>query len=188
MSCGDQECPLPRNTSQGMLPGVTYLSAPPPQASQGQPLTFYSRRSVYNGLVQYYGDLIFQKVDSPNPAYSMYACQIACLCSDKRFLFAITLPDHNQNGYKMLLSRISWISFQARVSNTEYNVMTHSYNPVQSEISQTTIRQIEEKQTGVVYKVDNHPLKLELLGNKYYHATGTIGDALEMFATVIYFT
>jgi len=195
MACNDSTCSLeklrgipPNRNAQGILPQVTYLQrpqAPPPPDNRG--MTFYNRREMYIGIVDYYGDLTMGKIQSTNPSFSMYACRISCLCNQNRYLFAITHPDLNPVGMVINLSRLSWVSFQARVSPEIYRVPEHAYQPSPSAISRVNIHQTEEKVNGVVYKVEGHPLKLELIGKEYFSQTGTIGDALEMFCSVLWF-
>ena len=198
MSCGDQECSLFNLQMPGFdqskrgqpdeekqMSNVSYIDRT--SFAVPEPMTFYSRKPTYDGIVKYYGDLLLTKVDSPNPSYDMYACQLSCLCSEKRFIFAITYPDGNPIGYKKLLSRIAWVSFQTRVSTTEYDVLTHAYEPYTSDFINTPIRQIRETERGIIYQVEGHPMNLELLGNRFYRDSGTVGDALEMFASVLYF-
>jgi hypothetical protein len=182
MDCDQQSCSLPKSQ------GVTYLA---PSQLYSKPFISY-RSDVYNGFIDYYGDLLFQKIESPTLQYSMYCCKISCMCNENRYLFAIVARDEAPYGFTYPLSKLKWVSFQARVSKTVYQVNEQQYLNTSSTLNpnsviRATIKQTEEQKDKVVYTVSNFPLIIELLGTSYFHTSGTVQDALEMFSTVVYF-
>ena len=145
---------------------------------------------VYESIIMYYGDILMYKVECSNPSYSMYATRVICLTSENRYLFAICEKDLRGLGAPMKLSSLQWISFQARVSTTEYPVDSIFVEGIQTnDFIDANISQIEENNNSATYKVDGYPIIVQLIGNNAgYRSTGTVGEALQTYCTVIYFT
>lgn len=173
MACGDQTCSLPRLTSDSATT-INHRVAP-------------IRRTIYESIVMYYGNPTMYKVDSPNHMFSMYVIGITCFCADKRYLIAVCQPDQRGLGSSVSLSQLNWISFQARVSPTDYHVPSIHYQPTPSIFTNSQINQIPSQNNVATYSVLGFPLRIQLVGNGGYRADGTVGEALETFSTVIFF-
>ena len=180
--------PVPPQNFPGQQQGITMLS---PSLPGGQNINI--RRQIYEGFISYCGDLHMTKLYSNNDNFSLYGARISCFCSDLRYVYVLTVPDHAAYGQTVLLSSLSWTSFQTRTSKTDHNLPVQSYrNGSQANhIIGSIIRQIREDGDRTVYKVENLPLQVDILGEDGnsggYHTDGTIGQALETFSTVIYF-
>ena len=148
--------------------------------------SFY--RKVYESLIIYYSNPVMYKVQSPNPQYSMYVIGIACMCADKRYLIAICPIDNNRIGTQVNLSRLNWISFQARVSPTDYKVPSIYIEPVPNAFTESGIVQIPDEGGIATYRSVDFPLKIQILGNGNYRNDGSIEEALQTYNTVMYFT
>ena len=84
------------------------------------------RQEIYNNIVNYFGDIIFTKLNSKatsdGTVYGLYYCKVGCmLCIDNRYLLVIVKEDTNGSsdneipvGTQMYLSNLQWISFQTR--------------------------------------------------------------------------
>lgn len=145
------------------------------------------RRKVYESLIMYYNNPIMYKIPSTNVDYSMYATGIACMCADRRYLIAICPADNNQIGIQLPLSRLNWVSFQARVSPTNYNVPSVYIESISNSFTESSIVQIKDENGIATYKSVDFPLKVQILGNGIYRNDGTIEEALQTFNTVLYF-
>ena len=145
------------------------------------------RSLVYEDLIKYYGDITFSKVQSPNPGLSMYAVGINSLINEKRYLFAMCQPNHYPLGFREKLSRLQWISFQARTTPTEYSVSFVSINPTETPFTTSEIYQISDDEKSITYQVHGYPIKIQLLGNLGYRTKGRVDYALQSYETVLYF-
>jgi hypothetical protein len=170
MACGDQSCSL-------RALNVTSI---------GEPINNI-RRSVYESLIMYYGNPTMYKVESPNHMYSMYVVEVACFCADKRYLIAVCRPDNKGFGTPVPLSQLQWISFQARVSPTNYQVPKVHFEGVSTLFTQSEIRQMPNENNIATYMVTGYPVKVQLLGNSMYRDTGSVSEALETYTTVLFF-
>jgi hypothetical protein len=78
------------------------------------------RQDIYNSIVEYFGDVIFTKLNSKSTSdgtiYGLYYCKIGCmLCIDNRYLLVIVKDDEEiPIGTHIYLSNLNWISFQTR--------------------------------------------------------------------------
>lgn len=78
------------------------------------------RQEVYNNIVNYFGDIIFTKLNSKATSdgnvYGIYYCKIGCmLCVDNRYFLTIVKDDEDTPiGSQIFLSNLQWISFQTR--------------------------------------------------------------------------
>lgn len=136
----------------------------------------------------YYENPTMFKVESPNPAFSMYVIGVACFCADRRYLIAVCPPDRNGLGTPMHLSQLNWVSFQARVSPTNYPVGSVHVEGIPNPFSNTAINQIPDENGVATYRVQGYPMKVQLVGNNGgYRENGTIGEALQTYSTVLFF-
>ena len=174
MSCNDQACSISTLRSTPLPIGVSQ-----------------EKRRVYESVILYFGDLVMYKIPSKNPNLSMYACAIATLIHENRYIFAICNHDANPLGFTSKLSGLNWVSFQCRISSDDFNLPHTNYVPNSNAFTDTEINQIGEENKIITYQVQGLPLKLQLLPLTYhsgYRARGTVGEALETFATVLFFT
>lgn len=177
MSCSDQACSL-SSLSAGRA--GTAL----PAAQQISPI----RRSVYESIIMYYNDPMMYKVESPNRAFSLYVVGVTCFCADRRYLIAVCPPDRNGLGAPMRLSQLNWVSFQARVSPTQYPVSSIYVEGNNNPFTNTEIRQIPDENGIATYQVQGYPMKVQLVGGQSaYRDNGTVGEALQTYSTVLYF-
>lgn len=167
MACGDQACSLNRLTSSNSVS--------------------INRRTVYESIVLFYDNPTMYKVVSTNPMFSMYAIGVACFCAEKRYLIAVCNADQRALGSSVPLSQLNWVSFQARVSPTDYHVPSIHYEPTASIFTNSQITQIEDRNNLPTYSIKDFPLKIQLVGNFKYRSEGTVGEALETFSTVLFF-
>ncbi len=195
MSCPDGVCPMTPGVKGPQ--GVTYLTEERKQQPSDGPSTGVSRlspsmpqirRQVYEGVIQHFGDIKMAKIPCDDPRYSMYGAQVPCMCAEKRFIFAIALPDRNPYGAITLLSRINWVSFQTRTSVAEYSVPVVSYESKQTVFGSTAIKMVRDEEINSYYRTPQVPIEIQLIqGSRGYSTEGTITDALETYATIIYF-
>ena len=79
------------------------------------------RQEIYNNIVNYFGDIIFTKLNSKatsdGTVYGLYYCKVGCmLCIDNRYLLVIVKEDTNGSsdneipvGTQMYLSNVKRI-------------------------------------------------------------------------------
>ncbi len=171
MSCSNSVCSL----------GSTQHSTMPVSSS-------HIRRTIYESILLYYGNPQMYKIESPNPMFSMYAIGVACFCAERRYLIAVCPPDRNGLGFPMNLSQLNWISFQARISPTNYPVGSIYIEGSPNPLTESEIIQIPNENDVTTYIVSGYPLKVQLLGDGAgYRSRGTFGEALQTYNTVIYF-
>jgi hypothetical protein len=173
MSCSDQVCSLSTMRPATALP-----------QQQIAPL----RRTVYESILLYYGNPVMYKIESPNPMFSMYAIGITSFCADRRYLIVVCPPDRNGLGSPMNLSQLNWVSFQARVSPTNYPVNSIYVEGSPNPFTESEIVQVPDENGVTTYQVVGYPMKVQLLGaGAGYRDRGTVGEALQTYSTVLFF-
>lgn len=167
MSCSDNVCSL-----------STVKSTRNPSLS--------SSNEIYQGIADYYLDPIMTKIQSPNPVFSMYAIGVTCFCPDRRYLIAVCQNDNNPIGSNVRLSQLNWVSFQARVSPTNYAVPSQFFECVSNRLTKTQIDNIMDEGNVSTYVANGYRLKVQLLGDTY-RSRGTLEEALQTYNTVLFF-
>ncbi len=172
MSCSNRVCSL--ETTRTSTPILT---------------SSHIRRTIYESIILYYGNPLMYKIDSPNPMFSMYAIGVSSFCADRRYLIAVCPPDRNGLGFPTHLSQLNWLSFQARVSPTNYSVGSIYVEGIPNPLTESEITQIPDENNVTTYSVSGYPLKVQLLGDgARYRNRGTFGEALQTYNTVVFFS
>jgi len=143
---------------------------------------------VYTGISSYYNNPLLTKVESPNPLFSMYCIGVTSFCAERRYLFAICQTDRNPIGMQVNLDRLRWVSFQVRISSTNYPVPSSYFEGLQNSFTQKIVQQIPTDNGVTTYQLEGYPLKIQLLGNgSNYRSRGTVEETLQTFNTVLFF-
>ena len=151
-----------------------------------------NRTSIYNIIVEYFGDIVMTK-KSINNEYSVYYSNIGCLlCLDNRYLVAITQNDDFPINYSCKLSELSWVSFQTRIfDKIGFRLKQQQIKQLKvSRLLLSKIEKVDETKTKSVYMSHDVPLKIELLKENEidkHSETGTIKIALDTYACVLSF-
>jgi hypothetical protein len=144
------------------------------------------RQEIYNNIVNYFGDIIFTKLNSKatsdGTVYGLYYCKVGCmLCIDNRYLLVIVKEDTNGSsdneipvGTQMYLSNLHWISFQTR-SIDDFETV----NPYGIKIKQQNVKNdrnmiidlemklLEELNDRVSYECsENYPISVDIMKKK----------------------
>lgn len=190
MACGEEgKCSLP-SIGGPRLEGTTLLGS----ASRHGSLTSV-RSQIYEGFINYCGNLLMTKLYSQEKTYDLFAAKIHCFCSDYRYVYVLAVPDNRISyGQQVYLSYLTWTSFQTRTSKTDRDLSVQSFKKGDSDefIVNTKIQQVSETNDRTTYLADRLPLKVEILNTDKnsiggYHSEGTIKQALDTFNTVVYF-
>lgn len=143
-------------------------------------------QEIYNNIVNYFGDIIFTKLNSKatsdGTVYGLYYCKVGCmLCIDNRYLLVIVKEDTNGSsdneipvGTQMYLSNLHWISFQTR-SIDDFETV----NPYGIKIKQQNVKNnrnmiidlemklLEELNDRVSYECsENYPISVDIMKKK----------------------
>ncbi len=174
MACPQSSCSLDASAvgGGGLRPDFTFGASP-------------VKMELYQQLSEYYSNPFMTKVDFSHPHYSMYVVRINTMLGENRYLIAICPLDRNPVGTQTRLAFLRWVSFQARASKTVYRCGSHSYHPAPNPVSNSSLVQISSTAEKSVYHSAHYPLVVELLGDKNFHTTGTMGECLESFSTVL---
>jgi hypothetical protein len=154
------------------------------------------KQQIYNSIVEYFGDVIFTKVNSKSTSdgtkYGIYYCKIGCmLCVDNRYLIAIVKEEQNpygqydiyeeQNennnipvGSQIYLSNLQWNSFQTRSIDDFESINPHNIKLKQQNVKNNRnlivdleMRQTNELQDRVVYECsENYPIIVDIMKRK----------------------
>ena len=152
---------------------------------------YIMRQDIYNSVIDYYGDILFTKLNSKSTSdgntYGLYYCQIGCmLCIDNRYLLAIVkekMENDNDNpdmndiipiGTQMYLSNLHWISFQTRTIDDFKSVNPYSVKIKQQNVknNRNTIIDMEMKLSEelsdrVRYECSEHyPITVDIMKKK----------------------
>lgn len=165
MSCSDNVCSLSTVRSS--------RTASPPN-------------EIHQGIANYYQNPVMTKISSPNPIFSMYAVGVTCFCPDRRYLIAVCQNDINPVGSTLRLSELNWVSFQARVSPTNYPVPSQFFDCVSNSLTKTQINSTMDEGNVATYIANGYRLKVQLLGDTY-RSRGTLEEALQTYSTVLFF-
>ena len=144
-----------------------------------------ARLDLYQQFSDYYGNPLLTKVEFSHPQFSMYVARVNTMLAENRYLIAICPLDRNPIGTQIRLAFLRWVSFQARASKTQYRCNAFSYHPTPTVVSSSPLIQVSSNIQKSVYHSPHYPLTVELLGDKNYHSTGTLGECLESFSTVV---
>ena len=154
-------------------------------------------RQFYHLLSEYYDNPILQKLKN-NDGYSVYICKIySLLLNESRYLIAITDIDNNPTNKYISLKDLNWISFQARVLNSqEYDnmeIIKHSYTVKKTLSYHFSVSKMSQNKEMSIYHLSNqeYPIEITLLHTKNnefeYPSHGTLVSCLETFQTIISF-
>ena len=138
------------------------------------------RQDIYNSIVEYFGDVIFTKLNSKATSdgnfYGLYYCKIGCmLCIDNRYLLVIVKDDEEiPVGTHVYLSNLNWISFQTRSIDDFDTVNSHGIKLKQQVLknNRNTITDIEMKiikelNDRVRYECsENYPIIVDIMKKK----------------------
>lgn len=143
---------------------------------------YIMKQEIYNSLVDYYGDLVFTKLNSRNTSdgntYGLYYFKVGCmLCIDNRYLLAIVKEDLSVPiGSQMYLSNLNWISFQTRSIDDFSSVNPHNIKIKQQNVNNKRNNFIDmemifgkdgEKTDRVYYECSQHyPISVDIMKRK----------------------
>jgi hypothetical protein len=151
----------------------------------------FSSKNLYELIDQYFESPVLKKIENQKNA-SIYICRIKTLLAspEQRYLIATTELDRNQVGTSLLLSNITWRSFQTRsLSNVNIDIPVHKYSP-KNESSYTIPISLKNRyEDHTDYKINNYNATITLLHknkNLYeYPPTGNLASCLETYKTII---
>jgi len=173
------------------------------------------RQDIYNSIVEYFGDVIFTKLNfkstSDGTIYGLYYCKIGCmLCIDNRYLLVIAKDDEEiPVGTHMYLSNLNWISFQTRAIDDFETVNPHGIKLKQqvlknnrNTITDIEMKIIQELNDRVRYECsENYPIIVDIMKKKskekniynmmdgyekeYYTPTCSLQTLLESYQCVL---
>lgn len=141
---------------------------------------YMMRQDIYNSIVNYYGDLIFTKLNTKSTSdgtfYGVYYCKVGCmLCIDNRYLLAIVKDDEEiEVGTNVYLSNLNWVSFQTRSIDNFETVNPHNIKIKQqvlksnrNTITDIEMKMIDELKDRVRYECsENYPIVVDIMKNK----------------------
>jgi hypothetical protein len=152
---------------------------------------YIMKQDIYNSIVDYYGDVLFTKLNSKSTSdgniYGLYYCQIGCmLCIDNRYLLTIVKEQRENNddtnntndiipiGTQIYLSNLHWISFQTRTiddfkSVNPYNMKIKQQNVKNNRntIIDMEMKLSEELNDRVRYECSEHyPITVDIMKKK----------------------
>jgi hypothetical protein len=138
------------------------------------------KQDIYNSIVEYYGDVIFTKLNSKATSdgnfYGLYYCKVGCmLCIDNRYLLAIVKEEIDVPiGTHIYLSNLNWISFQSRsidefdtVNPYNIKIKQQGVKNNRNTITDIEMRLIDEQNDRVIYECsENYPITVDIMKKK----------------------
>ena len=160
------------------------------------PHSYILKQEIYNSIVDYFGDVVFTKVNSKSTSdgtnYGIYYCKIGCmLCVDNRYLIAIVKEETNPYslddeqyqydsketipiGSQIYLSNLQWNSFQTRSIDDFESINPHNIKLKQQNVKNNRnlivdleMKQSNETEDRVVYDCsENYPIVVDIMKRK----------------------
>lgn len=145
---------------------------------------------IYDLFSDYFGNPVMTKLKNINN-YSLYICKVADLGIEFRYIMVFIKQDRSILGHQEKLRSLPWINLQTRTLQEDHNLIKHSYIPTRNDNVNSTINLISKNDTSYIYKCDNIPIQVTLLGKKKneldYNPTGRLINAIETYNTIINF-
>jgi len=152
----------------------------------------FSVKNIRDLVDSYFNSPTLEKIKDES-SISVYMCKISTLLGglNQRYLVAVAPRDKHPIGTHILLSNISWKSFQARtLSGMKHDMIKHSYLPSQEPSFMADVSLTTRDEDHTEYRIDGYMGVIISLIHKNknlyeYPPTGKLASCFETFQTVM---